>query len=169
MGKKKKTEELSESENLLKDLFDKTIIPNDQSYDIPYTIPFRHAGLQYITGGIPVGKVTEIHGESGSGKSYLLYELMSEVCKMGGFCLLSDVENAYSDKFGAKVGIDNNRVKIINDNRLDMNFKSMRVFVKKIREKLGNDVPILLGIDSYPALQTQEVLSAAEKEKNPAG
>lgn len=115
----------------------------------PYYIPFRHRALQAITGGVPGGTWTEIVGDSQSGKSFLLYELICSVLNMGGFAMLHDIENAYQARYGKKVGIEGSKQFIRSkEKQLEKIFQSSRMFVDKIR-KVDKDCPILLGMDSY--------------------
>lgn len=128
---------------------------SDKSIDqVPYHIPFRHRGLQAITGGIPGGKFTEIQGDSQSGKSYLLYELIAECLGMGGFAMLHDVERAYEPKFGARVGIEGDKKFLMSwEKELEKVFLSSRKFIATVRAS-NKTCPILIGVDSFPPITT---------------
>lgn len=56
--------------------------------------------------GIPVGKITEIAGQSGVGKSYLAVQIAAEAQKQGKFVVYYDAESAIDPKFLKDAGID---------------------------------------------------------------
>lgn len=137
---------------------------SDKSADqVPYRIPFKHRGLQAITGGVPGGKFTEVQGDSQAGKSYLLYELIAECMSMGGYAMLHDVERAYEPKFGARVGIEGDKKFLISwEKELEKVFLSSRKFIATVR-KANKKCPILIGIDSFPPLTT--IISQKEMDE----
>jgi recombination protein RecA len=57
-------------------------------------------------GGIPVGRITEIAGGEGSGKSLLAYHIMSNTQKKGGIAIYLDTERAYNQEFMERMGVD---------------------------------------------------------------
>ena len=57
-------------------------------------------------GGIPVGKITEIAGQSGVGKSYLAVQIAAEAQKQGKFVVYYDAESAIDPRFLKDAGID---------------------------------------------------------------
>lgn len=139
---------------------------SDEAKDqTPYYIPFRHHGLQYITGGVPGGRFTAIEGDSQSGKSFLLYELISECLNMGGYALLVDSENAFEPRFGKRVGITGNKRFMFTNMevQLERSFRMFKKFVLAIRKK-DKKAPILIGMDSFPAMQIKVALEQLNKE-----
>jgi len=161
--KKAKKKRLSTADKILKDLdnsFESSLKVNKGDDDVPYYIPFKHKGLQYITGGVAGGYFTEIHGDSQTGKSFLLYELGLETINMGGWYLQFDVERAYNKKFGKRLGLENSE-RFLKSNAVEMQkiFALSKNFILKIR-KYDKTCPILIGIDSYPPIQ----IKISEKE-----
>ncbi len=139
--------------SLAKD-FEVEVMSENSEDRTPYYIPFKHVGLQMITGGLPGGRFTEIRGDSQCGKSYLLYELGLEVIDMGGAFMLHDVETAYEPGYGRRVGLEGNKKFALSEERtLENIFNLSRKFVLKVREK-NSACPILIGVDSYPPIQT---------------
>ena len=102
--KVKKKEKKSVISGIMK-RFEMEIMSDKSPSQTPYVIPFKHMGLQYITGGIPGGRMTEIIGNSQSGKSYLLYEAIERVLSMGGKAFLNDPETSYEPAYGTSIGI----------------------------------------------------------------
>jgi len=62
--------------------------------------------------GLPEGQVTEIHGDPSTGKSLLLYNIISNFQKKypSGVVILDDTENAYVEYLGSTLEIDENRL-----------------------------------------------------------
>lgn len=120
-----------------------------------YRIPFRHKGLQKITGGVSAGYFLEIVGESQAGKSFLIYELMAECEKMGGYNLLADLERALEDSYWGVVGLSPKRTVITYQNRIEKLFPIWVKYIASIRKK-NKTCPILIACDSYVVLKTDE-------------
>lgn len=59
-------------------------------------------------GGIPKGRVTEIFGSEGSGKTTLAQHIMAEAQKAGGIVAYIDAEHAFDPAYGASCGIQLN-------------------------------------------------------------
>lgn len=57
-------------------------------------------------GGVPVGRITEIAGREGSGKSLLAYHIMANTQKRGGIAVYIDTERAYNQQFMERMGVD---------------------------------------------------------------
>lgn len=57
-------------------------------------------------GGLPVGRICELNGLEGSGKSLICAHLLANTQKMGGYAALIDTENAAAPEFWKAVGLD---------------------------------------------------------------
>ncbi len=57
-------------------------------------------------GGIPRGRITEIYGPEGSGKTTVCQHIMAEAQKMGGTAAMIDVEHALDPSYAALCGVD---------------------------------------------------------------
>ncbi len=67
--------------------------------------------LDIIThGGYPIGRLTEIYGIDGIGKSSLLYMAMAVVQSMGGVCIFNDIENKFDYSNARLLGVDTSKV-----------------------------------------------------------
>jgi len=169
-GKKSKTVSESVISELTKN-FAVQVMTKDVADLTPYYIPFKHKGLQFITGGVPGGRMTEISGDSQCGKSYLLYELIRSCQEMGGNALLMDPENAYEIKYGQRVGIDGEFIYTNEINQMEKCFALGRKYIKTVRKKHRKNMrsPVLVGLDSYPAMNTiqaQKEITKLEKSSN---
>lgn len=61
-------------------------------------------------GGVPRGRVTEIFGQEGSGKTTLAYHIIAEAQKLGGVAVYIDTEHALDPEYARNVGIDLDRL-----------------------------------------------------------
>lgn len=179
--------DMSSFESELEDFGVSILSEEDDDIAVPYRIPFRHKGLQKISGGIMGGKFAELSGGSQSGKSYLLYELMAEAIKMGGYSLLQDGERALEESYARSVGLDmkgghfalcETRTATQKKNKLrgnvvvdmDAFFKMAIRFIKLMRSKFRNPaIPIVIGCDSFPSLQCKVDMANIEAGKDPRG
>ena len=57
-------------------------------------------------GGVPVGRMTEIYGDTSTGKTLLAEHILAETQKMGGLAVLLDTETAIDDRLAELIGID---------------------------------------------------------------
>jgi len=57
-------------------------------------------------GGIPRGRITEVYGPEGSGKTTICQHIVAEVQKMGGVAAFIDMEHALDPRYAAQCGVD---------------------------------------------------------------
>jgi recombination protein RecA len=57
-------------------------------------------------GGVPRGRVTEIYGPEGSGKTTLCQHIVAETQRMGGVAAFIDMEHALDPLYAAKCGVN---------------------------------------------------------------
>jgi recombination protein RecA len=57
-------------------------------------------------GGVPRGRVTEIYGPEGSGKTTVCQHIVAEAQKMGGVAAFIDMEHALDPLYAAKCGVN---------------------------------------------------------------
>lgn len=119
-----------------------------------YSIPFRHKGLQKITNGLKSGYFVLIEGASQSGKSFLLYEIISECEKMGGYSYLTDIERALEENYWDLMGGKPKRLVLSKQNRAEILFPAWTKFIKAVRAK-NPTCPIVIGCDSFPLIKSE--------------
>ena len=97
--------------------------------------------LDYIVsnrrdGGIPVGKLTTIAGESASGKSLIVTQILANTQKMGGLAVYIDTENAASPEFMEQLGLDTkNNFMYVQPGTIEEVFENIERLIGLIREK----------------------------------
>ena len=57
-------------------------------------------------GGVPKGRVIEIHGPESSGKTTLALQIVAQAQKNGGICAFIDAEHALDVKYAKNLGVD---------------------------------------------------------------
>jgi recombination protein RecA len=57
-------------------------------------------------GGLPRGRITEVYGPEGSGKTTVCQHVVAEVQKMGGVAAFIDMEHALDPKYAAECGVN---------------------------------------------------------------
>lgn len=63
-------------------------------------------------GGIPKGRIIEIYGNEGSGKTTVSLQTIAEVQKKGGIAAFIDAEHAMDPAYASKIGVDINSLYI---------------------------------------------------------
>src|SRR5579883_2335484 len=57
-------------------------------------------------GGVPRGRITEIHGAESSGKTTIAYHIIAEAQKAGGVAAFIDAEHAVDPEYARNLGVD---------------------------------------------------------------
>lgn len=121
--------------------------------------PLASRGLTHaLGGGIGAGRICLIYGPQSSGKSLLSGQTIADFQKVGLSTALLDVEKAYDPVFGARLGIDNEKLLLVSHQAAD---KITDEGVKLI--KAGVD---LLVVDSISDLISDAFLDK-DGEMNP--
>lgn len=72
------------------------------------TIPTGSIALDLAlgTGGMPRGRIVEIYGHEGTGKTTLVLHVIAEAQKRGGIAAFIDVEHALDPVYAKRIGVD---------------------------------------------------------------
>lgn len=104
---------------------------------------------EFITGGVPGGKLTEIYGPSSSSKSLVATNILHGCQKMGGIPVLIDSENSANKKFVQRAShCDLKRIVRYTPQTLEDVFHKMYLVIEEVRAKKGKDIPIVIVYDS---------------------
>lgn len=116
-------------------------------------------------GGFPVGKIVEIYGESGSGKSLIASHAMANCQQMGGAAVYIDTEHAADFDFLRTIGIDpQGDFLYVAENRLEDIFQMVETVIEKTKEN-DEDKPVVVVVDSLAgAVPKNEIEGNYEKE-----
>lgn len=123
---------------------------------------------RFVHGGIPGGRITEVYGPEASAKSLVGYSCLGSCQRMGGISVYLDCERAGNAEFAEGCGhLDSSRLITFWPPTLEQVEKKVIAVVKKIREKKGNDVPILIVWDSIGVTMTDREWNEVGLPENP--
>ena len=113
-----------------------------------------------IGGGIACGRITELTGLEGSGKSLIAAHMMANVQKEGGVVVLLDTENAVNPEFFEAIGLNLGKMVYAQPSTVEDIFTSIETIIRRVREKDNNDKKIIIVVDSVAGAPTQQELEA---------
>lgn len=105
-------------------------------------------------GGIPVGRLTEIAGGEGAGKTLLASYILANTQKKGGIGVFIDVEHAASMEVMEAVGVDLEKLIYIQANTVEDVFRTFDTIIRKIQTGGARDKLITIVWDSVAATST---------------
>ena len=108
-------------------------------------------------GGIPVGKLVEISGESQTGKSMLSYVILKDCLDKGGIPVLIDTENAANIEFLQLIGLDpiETNFCLIQLDTVEKVFEAIENMIKLIKQN-EPDRMVCIVWDSIAATSTDQ-------------
>lgn len=108
-------------------------------------------------GGLPKGRLVEIHGLQSSGKSSLSLHLVSEIQKQGGVCLWLDLEACFSKDYAESLGVNTKDLII---SQPDYGEQALDIIEKM--SKVGVD---LIVVDSVASMIPKKELDGEVEDK----
>ena len=115
-------------------------------------------------GGIPVGRITEVTGLEGSGKSLVAAHLLANTQKQGGLAVFIDTENAMNEEFLRAIGVNVQDMLYIQIETVEDIFEIVENIIAKVRES-SKDRLVSIVVDSV-AGATTAVESEADYSKD---
>lgn len=112
-------------------------------------------------GGIAVGRITEITGLEGTGKSLVSAHIMANTQKMGGVAVLIDTETAVNPEFYQAIGLDLKKLVWVEAPTVEDVFDRMVHLIEHIRKNPANNNKIVtIVVDSVAAASTKKEMEA---------
>ena len=111
-------------------------------------------------GGIAVGRITELTGLEGSGKSLIGAQLIANTQKRGGVGILIDTETAVNPEFFKAVGIDTNKLVYVHLQTVEEIFDAVTTIIEKVRTGKDKDKLVTIVVDSVAAASTKKEMEA---------
>jgi protein RecA len=144
---------------LKKEFGDKSALDDDDF--VTSFIPTKLDALDFLLGGgIPQGKLTEIVGKEGCGKSSFGIYMLGQIQKQGGLGMLIDTENGAGDRFRFEnFGVDTSKCIVSVEDLAEKAFMQIERVANYIQKKQIN-VPSLVVLDSVAGLTTRSELEA---------
>lgn len=124
-------------------------------------IPTGCFSLDYVfgCGGIPRGRIIEIYGEPGSGKSTVALFLAGVVQRMNGTVLWVDAEQTFSQEYAKDLGVDVTKLVL---NQPSYGEEGLEI-VRRLAEKNVIDIAI---VDSVAALVPKKELDGEIRKED---
>lgn len=119
-------------------------------------------------GGVPLRRMTVLHGGEGSGKTTLALNLVAQVQKMGGAVVYYDKEYKLDPDYAEALGVDIDRMIVSQPDTLEQVIKGIKGNVKQVaaaRKKTGKRRPVLIIVDSLNACQALATIQLKEGKK----
>ena len=110
-------------------------------------------------GGVAVGKITELNGLEGSGKSLIGSHLLASTQKKDGIAVYIDTESAVSPEFLEAIGVDTTKMLYVHLETVEEVFDTIETIVTKIRES-DKDRLVTILVDSLAAASTKVEMDA---------
>ena len=110
-------------------------------------------------GGLPVGKMVELNGLEGTGKSLVSAHICAETQRKGGVAVVLDTENAAAPEFWNSLGVDLKNLLYVQTDTVEDIFEQMEKMIAIVR-KSNRDRILTLIIDSVAAASTKAELES---------
>ena len=124
---------------------------SEQAHDLGFVSTGSYALNKVISGnymnGIPIGQISQFHGESSTAKTVFATHILKEAQNKGYYSMLVDSENAYNPTFAKTLGIDPEKLIYSTPETLEDSFQVMEETILSIRET-DPDTPIVIAYDS---------------------
>lgn len=127
-------------------------------------VPVPSLAMQYLLNStvLPVGRIMEVYGEPGAGKSTFLYELMRWFLEAGGYCYLGETEQKDSTSLRRAVfAYDFNKLERVIA-KYDTSFEGWThslqdaiTYFDDAYNQVGPVFPVLYGIDAVTSVETE--------------
>ncbi len=135
--------------------------PNGTASTPPAVIPTGSLALDHALGigGVPRGRITEVYGPEGVGKTTLTLSLLAQAQRSGGTGVFVDAEHALDLGWAKTVGVDTDRLLLCRPQSGEQALQVASVLIA------SGSVDVLV-IDSVAALVPQAELDAAIGEQH---
>ncbi len=110
-------------------------------------------------GGLAAGRITEINGLEGTGKSLIGAHALASTQKKDGLAVYIDTESAVSAEFLQSIGVDTKSMMYIHLETVEDIFDAIETIVTKVRES-DNDRLVTILVDSLAAASTKVEMDA---------
>lgn len=111
-------------------------------------------------GGIAVGRITELSGLPGTGKSLVSAHLIANTQKRGGVGVLIDTETAVNPEFFKAVGIDINKLVYVHLQTVEEIFDAIVNIIEKVRAGKEKNKLVTIVVDSVSAASTKQEMES---------
>jgi len=110
-------------------------------------------------GGIAVGRITELQGLEGAGKSLVAAHIMANALKRDGVAVLIDTEAAVNKEWFDAIGVDTKNMLWVDGTTVEQIFASIEAMVETVR-KSDKDKLVVIVVDSLSGAPTEVEVAA---------
>tara|TARA_R110000824_G_scaffold120991_4_gene276814 strand:- start:555 stop:1568 length:1014 start_codon:yes stop_codon:yes gene_type:complete len=142
---------------------------SEQAHDLGFVSTGSYALNKIISGdymkGIPIGMITQFHGEASTAKTVFATHILKEAQSKGFYSMLVDSENAYNPTFAKQLGVDPERLIYSTAETLEDSFQVMEDTILSIREA-DSETPIVIAYDSIAVSPSKAEYEAESYDGN---
>ncbi len=110
-------------------------------------------------GGLPVGKMVELNGLEGTGKSLVSAHICAETQRKGGVAVVIDTENSAAPQLWKSLGVDLSKLLYVQCETVENIFDQMEMMIAVVR-KSNKDRILTIIVDSVAAASTKVELES---------
>lgn len=121
--------------------------------------------------GIPCGRLTEVYGPAGIGKSTVLDHIFAQAQALGGEAVLADADTGRDPVYTSKIGVDMDKLHYLEfdeDKRTVEHLIEAAADTIKFWKKEAPDTPVVFGWDALGNTSTIEEMGKKMTEKTTA-
>jgi recombination protein RecA len=142
---------------------------SEQPMDLGFVSTGMYALNKVISGdytkGIPIGMITQFHGEASTAKTVFATHILKDAQEKGYYTMLVDSENAYNPEFAKSLGIDPEKLIYAAPETLEDCFTVIEDTILAIRET-DSETPIVVAYDSIAVSPSKAEYEAEGYEGN---
>tara|TARA_Y100000310_G_scaffold122548_2_gene121266 strand:+ start:1203 stop:2186 length:984 start_codon:yes stop_codon:yes gene_type:complete len=142
---------------------------SDQPINLGFVPTGNYALNKVISGdytkGVPIGMITQFHGESSTAKTVFATHILKEAQAAGHYSMLVDSENAYNPEFATHLGIDPKKLIYSAPETLEQSFDVIKNTVMEIRKE-DRETPIVIAYDSIAVSPSKAEFEAENFDGN---
>ena len=142
---------------------------SEQVPDLGFVSTGSYALNKIISGsytrGIPIGMITQFHGEASTAKTVFATHILKEAQERGYYAMLVDSVNAYNAEFAEHLGLDPKKLIYAAPETLEDCFQVIEDTIVAIRET-DADTPIVVAYDSIAVSPSKAEYEAENYEGN---
>jgi len=142
---------------------------SEQAPDMGFVPTGSYALNKIISGdftkGIPIGMITQFHGEASTAKTVFATHILKEAQEKDYYTMLVDSENAYNPEFAEHLGIDPKKLIYSTPETLEECFQVIEDTILAIR-MTDKDTPIVVAYDSIAVSPSKAEYEAENYEGN---
>lgn len=125
------------------------------------------AATDRIDGGFPVGRISEITGLEGTGKSLMAMHALANTQRRGGIAVLIDTENAVDESFLTTIGVDISKLIYCPVDAIEDAFAIIEKLITDIRaHDVGEEKRLVTIVLDSVAAATTKVEQESDFEKD---